>query len=342
MKTVLLFMSMWLFAGITMAERIVTLLDLQKPKTITVKDGQIFVTENVLIKVYSATDYRLLHTFGKRGEGPGEFKIMDNAEIGIGVQISVQPEYILANSIGRISYFSRSGEFIREMNTQLGRGPYGHNFTPVGDLFVGYGFRMEGQVRYVTINLYDRSIKKVKELYRHLFFVQPGKKSDPEIWRPSLFYVSRNRIVIDREDGIIDIFNQKGEKIRSITHPYPRVKETQTRIQDYLDFLKKDPRFREDFDFYKKMLEFPEYLPLIRFFSVDDERIYVLTNQKKAEKSQLLIFDYRGKILKKTWVKLAEKTPIEPYPYTIRDGILYQLKENLEEEEWELHIHKIL
>jgi hypothetical protein len=330
-----------LVSGLYAGENIVALPELQKPKTITVKEQQIFITENVKVLVYSLENFKLLYTFGKRGEGPGEFKIMDNAEIGIGVQISVQPDYILANSIGRISYFSHDGKFIKEKMTQMGRGPYGHNFMPVGDLLVGYGFMMEEKTWYVCVHVYDQNFKPVKELCRHLFFVQPGKKTDPEKWRPTLFYVSKGRIILDRQDGTIDIFNRDGEKINSFTHSYPRIRETRSRIRDYLNFLKKDPRFRENFEYLRNTMEFPDYLPLIQYFTVDDNQIYVLTNQKRGAENQMFVFDYHGRLVKKIWFKLEEKTPIEPYPYTIDQGILYQIRENPETEIWELAVKRI-
>ena len=341
MKTLLFAILVVLASGLSAGGKIVAFPELQKPKTITVKDRQIFITENVKVLVYSADNFKLLYTFGKRGEGPGEFKIMDNAEIGIGVQISVQPDYILANSIGRISYFTREGKYIKEKMTQMGRGPYGHNLIPLGELFVGYGFMMEGKTWHVCVNLYDQNIKPVKELYRHPFFVQPGKKTDPENWRPTLFYVSKGRIILDREDGTIDILNPQGENIRSFNHSYPRIRETRSRVDEYLNFLKTDPRFRENFEFLRNTLEFPDYLPLIQFFTVDDNQIYVITNQKRAEENQMFIFDYHGRLLKRIWIKLAEKTPIEPYPYAILDGILYQLRENLETEDWEVVVKPI-
>jgi hypothetical protein len=342
MKTIGFIILFVLVGGLSAQEKIVVLPELQKPKTITLKKRQIFITENVKVLVYSAENFKLLHTFGKRGEGPGEFKIMDNAEIGIGVQISVQPDYILANSIGRISYFTREGKFIKELTTQMSRGPYGHNLIPLGKWFVGYGFMMEGKTWYVCINLYDQNIKPVKELYRHLFFVQPGKKTDPEKWRPSLFYVSKGRIILDREDGTIDILDRQGKRIKSFTHPYPKISETRSRIDKYLNFLKTDPRFRENFEFLRNTLEFPDYLPLIQYFTVDDDHIYVLTQKKRGEDNQMFVFDYQGRLLKEIWIKLAEKTPIEPYPYTIDQGVLYQLKENLETESWELVVTEII
>ena len=131
MKQTLFVLLCFCFVTAAFAGKVVPLPDITKPKTITVIDNQVFITENIRVTIYSAKDFKKITAFGKRGEGPREFKIMDNAEIGIGVQVSVQPDYILVNSIGKISYFSRTGEYLREVNTHLARGPYGHNFTPI-------------------------------------------------------------------------------------------------------------------------------------------------------------------------------------------------------------------
>ena len=323
------------------AQNVITLPEINKPRTIQIFDNQIFITENVKISIYSAKTQKLIRSFGKRGEGPGEFKIMDNAEAGLGVQISIKSDFILANSIGKITYFDRNGKYVKEVNTHRSRGPYGSNFIPVGKNFVAYDFVYEGQTGYVTISLFGPDLSKIKDLYKHPFFVQRGKKTNPEIWRPTVYYVSGNQIFLDLQNGAIEIYNSQANNERSIKPQYPLVKESAGRVKAYLDFLKSDPRFRDQFHLIKDSLEFPRYLPLIRFFNLDKNYIYVLTNEQKEGKNRIYILDYNGKIIRSIWTPLQNKSPIEPYPYVICNETIYQIVENPDTDEWELHIRKL-
>ena len=331
-----LILTVYLSAG-----KIIPLPELMKPKLISIEGDQIFIMEMVKTHIYSKKEFKHLKTFGKRGEGPGELKIDGNAEIGLGVQISVRPKYILANSIGRITYFDRDGIYLKEIKTFLDRVPYGRNFSPIGDGFVAYGYKFKNKTSYVTINLFNSKFKIIKELYEFPFFAQRGKKINVEIWRPSLFYVKQKKIFIDKENGNIDIFNDQGERINSIPFQYKKVRETKKRKNKYIQFLKTDPRFKSQYNSIKDKIFFPEYLPLIKTFFVDNKYIYVITNQKENNKNKLYMYDYKGNLINKKWIHIEENTPIEPYPLTINKGTVYQIIEDLEKELWKIHINKI-
>jgi hypothetical protein len=89
-------------------------------------------------------------------------------------------------------------------------------------------------------------------------------------------------------------------------------------------------------------------------FIVADEKIYVLTYKKEKEKSEFVILDLKGKLLKKVFLpfnqsdewfhySLAKATSqASPHAtFTIKNGKLYQLIENEDKEIWELHITNI-
>lgn len=341
MKNFLVIVLIFFCALFIYGEDIITLPEVNKPRTIQIDGDQIFITENVRINIYSITTQKFIKFFGKRGEGPGEFKIMDNAEAGVGVQISIRPGYILVNSIGKLTWFDRIGKYIKEVNTHKSRGPYGRNFIPIGNNFVAYDFVREEKTGYITISLFNMKLKKLKDLYRHPFFVQHGKKTNPEIWRPSVFFVLGDSIFLDTQEGAIEVYDPTGKRKLSIAPDYPLAKETTGRIEAYWDFLKADPRFRDHIHIFKDTLEFPKHLPLIRYYTIDQKYIYVLTNRQKEGQGWFFIIDHEGNIVRKLWAPLLDKTPIEPYPYTVHNGSLYQIVENPDTDEWELRIRKL-
>ncbi len=55
---------------------------------------------------------------------------------------------------------------------------------------------------------------------------------------------------------------------------------------------------------------------------------------------EFFIFDLKGKLEKNIYIPFAFQDALRPYPAAIKNGKLYQLIEN-DEEEWELHISVI-
>jgi hypothetical protein len=110
------------------------------------------------ISIYSLKDFKLIKKLRKEGEGPQEFKTF----LGFGLTVDIYPGHILVNSIDKISYFSRKGEFIKEKKT-----PVGTTLTFFRGKFVGSAMQFdqktgpnlaedkdeEGELRISEINL---------------------------------------------------------------------------------------------------------------------------------------------------------------------------------------------
>lgn len=55
----------------------------------------------------------------------------------------------------------------------------------------------------------------------------------------------------------------------------------------------------------------------------------------------MVIFDLNGQFKKKVWVPFYDLSTTDPCPVAINNQRIYQLVENEDEEEWELHINII-
>jgi hypothetical protein len=67
--------------------------------------------------------------------------------------------------------------------------------------------------------------------------------------------------------------------------------------------------------------------------------MYVATYNHRGTEVEFLVFDLKGKFLEKVFIDIKGEAPLNvPYLYTIFNGKKYQLIENVEEEEWEMHI----
>ena len=86
----------------------------------------------------------------------------------------------------------------------------------------------------------------------------------------------------------------------------------------------------------KHLFKFPEYFPPISWFWLDPvtKIIYVGTEKREGDKRKLLVFDFKGKLIKKIMLNSRGMK-------IFNNGKYYQLIENEGEEMWELHITEI-
>jgi uncharacterized protein YlbG (UPF0298 family) len=71
------------------------------------------VTQEATVFIYSLKDFKLVKKFGKAGEGPREFRILPQLPL----NIDARTDQIIVNSFGKVSYFTKQGEFIKEVKT---------------------------------------------------------------------------------------------------------------------------------------------------------------------------------------------------------------------------------
>lgn len=325
-KTIFFLIVLLLFMSDVYASKIVSLPDIFEPSSIVVYNNQIYIVEGTTIYIYSLEDFTLKKKFGRKGEGPQEFK--DDIW-----SIEVKPDYILVNSLNKVSFFTRGGDFLNEKinPTVLG----GSLFKPVGNKFVGYSIEREDKTFYVVYSIFDTKLKKTKELYKMKWMVQPGRKR--KLFETFWYGTYDSKIFIAREERfIIDMFNSEGEKIFSINQKYKKLKFTDFHKRKFLDFWKST--YPETYEIRKRRTEFPKYFPAVKTCLVTDKKIYVQTYKKKDKKTEFFIFNIEGELINKIMIPLVKKNPREDYPYTIKNGKLYQLVYDIDNYEWELHI----
>ena len=220
-------------------------------------------------------------------------------------------------------------------------------YTPFGNHMVGFGVDQKDKTRYITLNLCTPQCVKEKEFFRVKTLIQEGKKIDPvkmSVVKVVLtIFVEDNKMFYRGEDHKIYAFDENGNQIYSITPEFEKVKFTEELKNRYINFSKNDYRYKYVYEQDKHRIKWPEYFPLIRDLLAADKKIYVITFNSKDDKKECYIYDgAEGQFIKKVFIPLAEQNVQELYPYTIKNGKVYQLVENLDEEEWELHVIDII
>jgi hypothetical protein len=338
MRNILFIVFVFFLSAVFLSGQIVPLPEIQKPETIIVDQNQILITEFPHVYIYSLKDTRLIKKFGKAGEGPREFFTY------VRIQYDPQnPQYIVVGSHMKMSYFTRKGEFVKEVRSKTSSAA--NVYKPVGKHYAAYGIQQVDKTVFSTINLHDENLKKIKELVRWENIFQQGKPLNPTDtdMAGGQFRIFENKVFfMHREDGRIEIFDENGEKLKTLSYKYDRVPVTQKDRDAIDEHFKTDPRFRQFYDVFKAQVKYPGYWPSTIDHLVAANRLYILTNKKSGDKSEFVIFDMDGKLLKKVMVPLKFANPRETYPFTINYGKLFQLADNEDTEEWELHVHEVI
>ncbi len=337
MITVLFF---FLLPGMVLGSRIIPLPGLNNPDSITVEKDRVYITDGASVYIYTLSegDLRLVKSFGKKGEGPREFRVAMGATARL--DLNLLENEILINSIGRVSFFSREGRYLKEIQAASGA-----NFKPLGKGFVGYSSTRDDRLLYLTINFYNASLQKVKEIFRKDYYVQGNKnfnlaKLGTGNKRRAVYGVSQDKLFVEGENDVIHVFDENGNKAYDIPLDYEKLAIAENRKQTIMKDL--DLLFGP---YMRKLIRrrgyFPKNFPA-RIFTVAQGKIYIPTYQKKQGKTRFIIFTTGGKLIKKTYLPFKDQRLLLPYPYTVDSDNLYQLYDNEETESWELHIHRVL
>jgi len=330
MKKVLIILSLVIFISGTFlkGDVIATFPDLLKPTSLVIDEDKLYITQDITIFIYSMKDFKLIKKFGKQGEGPQEFNRF--------AVVTPHKDKLLINSMSKISFYTKNGEYIREVKT---KGGFSFLYYPLGDKFVGRGVSAKENVRYVSVNLYDKDLNKIKTLLNQEDDNQFAKGS-LKILNSTLNYMTFDEklYLINGKEFEIKVFDETAKEVLTIKRDYKKREFTEEDKQDIFDLIKADPRQKQFFDTIKKMAVFPKEWPALASVFERDNIIYVSTFKAK-EKTQyeFYLFDSKGKFIHSLFIPMKFQTALQPYPLSIKDGKLFQLIENEDEEEWELH-----
>ncbi len=273
-------------------------------------------------------DFKLVKKFGKAGEGPQEFNRF--------AAITPLKDKLLINSMNKLSYFTKDGKYIREIKT---KGGFAFLYLPLGDKYVGRGIGNKDNTRYVSINLYDKNLNKIDTLLNQEDDNQFAKGS-LKILNSSLNYMTFNDklYLVNGSDFEVKVYDSSAKEIMTIKRDYKREKFTEENKQAVFDVIKNSPQQKQFFDVIKKMAVFPKEWPAIASVFERDNIIYVSTFKSSDKtKYEFFLFDANGKFIHSMYIPLKFQTALQPYPMSIKNGNLYQLIENEDDEEWELH-----
>lgn len=323
-----------------------------KPQMIKVYGNELFVVQGHQFYIYSLEGLKLKKVVGKHGEGPGEF----NPDPARTIVISVLPDCIIGESRHKVVWFSRNGDFIKEVKKYPGAIqtlPLGKNYAIMKIL---YGEKGQS---YFVVSLCNGDMKEIKELYKQRFFTYEDKLyAMPD----GLYYsILGNKLFIEESpDGfVIEAFDTTGKKLYDIRKPYEKISvPAEKKKEAFEDFLQIPSMQRaikangkgwvNDYMKTTKVI-YPDDFPAIQYIVGDGNKLYVQTYKVKDGKDEFIVMDLKGNTLKKVFLPSAKKVDFlvqmqgDKKFFSIHKDKYYYLRmvEDGEDEEWEVYVEDI-
>jgi len=324
------------------AEVLGALPEVGNPHFIAVDNENLYVLEKASVYIYDLKDLTLKKKFGKKGEGPKEFRL------GFGEQNLIlfpQKENLLIHSIGKITYFTRTGEYIKEMALPSNLRLMNVMAQSIGDNnFVAQSvkFDTKNQSATVTLTLYDKDFKEIKALHQIPFEQRGGKSLLPTV--QPLIYVNGDKVVAMGEKDVFSlyVFDSKGNKTATIERDYDRLDLGDSYKEKIHTFFKTFPSLRQYYEEMKQRIAFKDKLPAIQAYWASDQTVYVMTYKEKDGKCEFFVYDFDGKLKKHLYLPVNFTYEIRPTPICFKNNVFYQIIENEDSEEFELHAIKVL
>jgi hypothetical protein len=314
---------------------------LTNPDSIVINNDTAYITDGACIYILSLKPFVLKNVFGKHGEGPQEFLVSPN-RVGYRVKIDTGSDFLLVNTMNKVSLFTLSGEFIRETKTTEG-----NYFKIVANKFVGYKLieaTEKDKAIYISYNIYNQKFQREREIFRKRALWQLGQRFNPIYYgmgnlRGVLFQVYDDRIFIEDVGDKIQVFDSDGKCCGLYELDLEKAPVSSEMKRQILNVIK-ETRTARIFHLVKSLAEFPDHFPL-RDFRVTDNRIFVLSFIRKDQKSKLYVFDLGGKLMKSVFIPFYEINLLHHYPYTIKGKRIYQLVDDDTGDGWLLRIHEL-
>jgi hypothetical protein len=255
------------------------------------------------IKVFDKNG-KYLMTIGRKGQGPGELS-------GAGA-ISVNQNFLMAQEMRSLSFFSLDGKFLRRVLTREIRALRAI-IDSKGNIVVEEGVLSPENVKQ-EIKKFDSNMNLITEIAS-----SPG--IDPR--KPFNPFMPRAHWLIDKNDNIVygypqeyelQIYNPEGKLIKKIIKEYDPIETTEEEKKEEMKEAPSSIKF--DFSKYHSAYN--------RFFLDDEGRIFVQTWEKIEDEEIYYhdVFDNQGRYI--------ARIPFRRRPFICKRGKLYSTEEDEE------------
>jgi len=324
--------SLALSAGTASAERIAKLPQVMNPFHLAIADGRMYIVEDsVAVHIFKLgpEGVSFVKTFGRAGQGPGEFDYI----------YTVRPfkDHLDIPGSHKLARFSPDGDYISEVAVIVG--VFKGAAYRFGDGYVVRDLNFDEKRSTTTIRLYDKDFKLVKEIG-----ARTASEGLTKINLVSDYFAPRvagDRLyVIDAaQDSVVTVYDRNGVMQKKVRLPLEPLKMTGTLRAAVIKPLKDSWTGRTRWEDYEKRLFFPNQTPGLDYFEVLDGKFVVRTYKYREDKVEFALFDEQGRELQRLYLPFTGRLS-NGILFCFSQGRYFYLRENPEEEVWELHVEK--
>ncbi len=323
------------------AELVGELKNINNPEMMVSDGDSVFVLDGIKVYQYDLKTMKIKNSFGKEGNGPGEFKTNFINKL----RIKLIKNRIMLSNFNKIAFFNKAGKFIREIRLPF----IASQITPVEkNILITRFIRGTKGINKMGVVLYDENLKKIKVLYsKPEISIERSRRYDAPNEMIFVFF-NKYIYIADQKYFKIYVFDSNGNKIKEIEKKFPIVTLTEQFKKEVLGWFESLwlIRFKAMAESrnmtkasMKKMIYFHKNFPAFRSISLKEDKFFIESYIKKGIKSKFIIFDINGKNDKHTWLTDSEPGRIKmmtKFTYMINGDSYYYFKENADKEVWEL------
>lgn len=295
-----------------------------QPSQFTVDDlGNIYICDqqDFVIKVFDPQG-KLIRSFGKKGEGPGEFQGI------LGMSFLPDGRMLLTDtSLRRSNLFDGSGNFL---SSHKWRGFLLDLYLTTDTAYIA-NETIFGQPSRMFVKKFDFEGNELLSLGEFKPMGIKMLRSGDSMFAITLPYTPRSIFSSDtkrrllyhctNDSYLIEVFDAEGNLLRKIDRPYERLPFTEKDAQDYYDSFADNPS--QVYVEMAKDVELPPVKTVTDQLLVDDSGNLWVELQERIEqgKSELTaydIFDPEGIYMAKIWTEIQ--------PTLFKSGKMYTMK----------------
>ena len=181
----------------------------------------------------------------------------------------------------------------------------------------------------------------VNEFHRGKWILHKNRTQD--LFEIVFYGVCNHKIVFAHfNDFKLDILAKDRKLLHRITRDIKKIPFTAKDRAKVIDFWKRNPDFKTNYKLWEKRTIWPKTFPAIFACRVSDNKIYIITYLRKDNESECFIYDFAGKFIRKVFIPLKINSPfMKDYPFNVYKDTLWQLVDNPDTDEWDLHTNVI-
>jgi len=257
------------------------------------------------IKVFDKSG-KYLKSFGRQGQGPGEFGPPNAMHI-------VAYKEVMVSSFGRLSYFSLQGDFLRQIPAMFWGPPVADS---EGNIIAATNAPAGGIPKFATeIKKFNSKLEPVFLIHRYEYIMPPDGAARSPFSTLLLYAVQKNDSIVwgMTDQYVLTVINKSGQTMKKILKDYDPIRIKEEDKQNILRDRAPGSKY-----------EFPDYYPPFRYLNVDDEgRIFIRTYETDKDNSRFYdVFDPEGRYIAKIILKNA--------PFFWKNKRLYSVNEDRE------------